>query len=186
MRTLLFTLVAIFTLTGCADKDHEAELYFMGDSLIELWDIEDDFPTRITHNWGLAGSGIYYLQSLPKVPAEDIVIVISGTNELRPERNKEEWDEYIDLYLKTISERGGDYIILLPVFPTEKEWQKNIPTMNRLVKERVNGFQNVTYLDIYDLFEKDGSIHQEYTTDGLHLSRQAYDVIASKIYEIIK
>lgn len=169
----------------CAKQDEDVELYFMGDSLVQLWDIENDFPSYVTHNWGHSGSGIYYLMDLPKVPSDAIAIVITGTNELKPERSEKEWNNYVDLYLKTISERGGKYVIMAPVFPTEEFWQEHIPTMNRLVKSRVGQYANLRYLDLYIEFEADNSIRPEYTTDGLHLSRRAYHVIASRIHEII-
>lgn len=178
-------LFFLFLLSSCTDQEKDVELYFMGDSLVQLWDIEDDFPTYVTHNWGRSGSGIYYLMELPKVPKDDIVIVITGTNELNPDRSEQEWNDYVCLYLNTISERGGKYIIMAPVFPTEAKHQEHIPTMNKLVQSHLQKYENIRYLDIYEEFEKDGSIRPEYTTDGLHFSRRAYHTIANKINKII-
>lgn len=185
MKYLLYIIIFFGLFCNCAEQDKDVELYFMGDSLVQLWDIEDDFPGYVTHNWGRAGSGIYYLMDLPKVPKDAIAIVITGTNELRPDRSEQEWKDYINLYLKTISERGGKYVIMAPVFPTEETWQEHIPTMNSIVKNQIEGYANIRYLDLYEEFETDNTIRPEYTTDGLHLSRRAYHVIASRIHEII-
>ena len=45
------------------DKDEDASVTFIGDSLIEKWDVRFYFPTMIVRNDGVGGSGIDYIHS---------------------------------------------------------------------------------------------------------------------------
>ena len=83
-------------------------------------------------------------------------------------------------------------VYLLSVFPVSEESQyaskvkiRNNTTVREL-NQQLAVLPGVTYVDLFDYLTDDmGQLNDNYTTDGLHLSPQGYQVLAEPIIKEI-
>lgn len=83
-------------------------------------------------------------------------------------------------------------VYLLSVFPVSEESQyaskvkiRNNTTVREL-NQQLAVLPGVTYIDLFDYLTDDmGQLNDNYTTDGLHLSPQGYQVLAEPIIKEI-
>lgn len=177
-------LFVIVLFISCTKDTMTNELFFIGDSNVEFWDVQYDFPEFITHNYGKAGAGIELLKEFKNQFYEKIVVVIVGTNDVD---NKISYnvDEYSSDYVKSICNLGAKRIFLISIFPqsntsTFKETNAHILELNRAIRQLIIE-SNVEYIDMTCNFLLDDGFNPEFTFDGRHLNRQGYEIVASKI-----
>lgn len=79
-----------FPVCSCSDDEPTPEpepepkgsMVFIGDSLIDNWTLENNFPGRGYINLGLSGANIHYIQKWQGRFQNDTVVVMIGTNDL--------------------------------------------------------------------------------------------------------
>lgn len=98
-KMIFMALGAIFALTTFSCSEDEETYRFIGDSIIHRWDLQNSFPTLITENCGLSGSGLEHLQSYSGKCQGTKVIVMSGTNDCGDFRNAQQAAEYAKEYV---------------------------------------------------------------------------------------
>lgn len=173
-------------MSSCSSDDNvNRELYFIGDSHVELWDLSYSFPTYIVHNDGISGSGIPYIEESAGRYAGKEVVVITGTNDMQHFAEEFE-DEYVVRYVKAIEALGATRLYLFSILPRSAELygpnvnNVKIQRMNAKIKQAIQG-KPIVYIDVCDMLIKDGVINPIYTSDGLHLSHEGYEVISEQL-----
>ena len=182
---VLLSVLLCVSLTAC-HTDDDKELYFIGDSLVARWDVSYWFPSMITHNDGRSGCGIKYIEEHAGAYAGKDVVVIVGTNDLGLVATGDE-EAYVTRYVQAIEALQGRRTFLFSIFPKSRQWcsnpeqgNENIRRLNTAIKAAVRG-KDITYVDVFDLLEKDGFINMQYSYDGLHLSQEGYELITKQL-----
>ena len=155
-------------------------IVFLGDSITEFVDFDKVLPAYHIINHGIAGDttpGVLRRlgQSTALKPRKLFLLI--GTNDIGDGVSVEAVASNIKRIVSRIKDKTpGTRIYLQAVFPT-----RNMPNrLNALIQELNAHIQEVarefgcTYIDLYPLLlDESGSLGQEYTVDGLHLSDKA-------------
>lgn len=184
-----FLLVVMMALWSSCSSDDDRELSFTGDSLVARWDLTYWFPTSITHNDGVSGSGIATIrESAGRYLGKDVVVIV-GTNDMNA-LSQEDEAEYVNNYVQAIEGLSARRTYLFSIFPKSKEWcngpegNEKIKRINHEIKMALQD-KPIVYLDVYDLLELDGYINMQYSYDGLHLSYEGYELITKQLNKVL-
>lgn len=182
----LFSFCLAFAV-ACSFDYEEQGLAFIGDSLVARWDLQEYFPSYKTENYGVSGSGIAHIEDYRGYFAGKDVAVIIGTNDLK--RIKSNEDEYAARYVNAILQLGAENVFLYSIFPRSFKSDSDsinnkIARINNLIKKRIDS-ANVHYIDVFNDLLKGDSIDMQYSYDGLHLSTYGYELISSRLKELL-
>ena len=176
-------------LCACGESD-KPPLVFIGDSQIARWDVESYFPMAETHNHGLSGSGVQWLEENANVAANEPIVILSGTNDLA-HMQEDELDAYIDRYLNAVCSLGEGRLIIISVLPRSTELDPSgkinplVLEFNAKIKERVQEIERISYCDVFDDFATDGRLNMNFSFDGLHPNQYGYEILAKKVKELL-
>lgn len=168
--------------------DYEVDVAFLGDSLTDGYDLAKYYPQYRTANRGIGGDTTYGLENRLQVSAYDlkpktIVLLIGGNNMDTMLENYESILTGIsqklpqtDVALVSLTAMGGD-------------WAHK----NQLAKENNEKLlmlaqkYEYTYVDVFSklLDKTTGQIAAEYTTDGVHLTAEGYEVFTKTLEPVI-
>lgn len=186
MKKLLFSYLLMMLMIACDGPD-PAELYFVGDSHVARWDVKQWFAAYVTHNDGISGSGIDYIEGIAGKYSNHDVVVVIGTNDLWSVAMGDE-DRYAERYVNAIQALSARHVYLFSIFPRGQQSitgdqlsNQRIATINAKVRERALAVANVTYVDVFDDLLHGEYISGQYTYDGLHLSDEGYEIITNKL-----
>lgn len=124
---------------------------FVGDSMIERWDLSDYFETWHTRNFGKSGAGIDYLEMLQGRFVNRRIVVIIGIND-SIYFSEQELDGYVARYIDAIRGLGADKIYLFSVLPCNFNRNDEIESFNSAVKQRIKPYDDMVYIDAYPEF----------------------------------
>ncbi|MCZ9168628.1 cytidylyltransferase domain-containing protein [Escherichia albertii] len=168
----------------------------IGHSIFDYWDIEY-LNGKIVNNLGIAGinSEQYYtliLESGLIKSIGDIILLMTGTNDLLDEN----WTPNYTLYWinKTIqfilNNNHNAHIYFLATPPIRDRIDRSnsaITRLNKSLEENIKYNSCVTWVpfsdDFYDEF---GYLKIEFTNDGVHFNKNAYQYLEKYIQGIIK
>lgn len=186
LRICLITLLAA-AVPAC-DTDDE-ELYFIGDSMIARWDLDQTLTSFVTRNLGVSGAGIKYVESLRGTQAGHDVVMMIGTNDLGAYTGQEWADNYARRYVDAIKGLDAAHVYLYSILPREfgdvAKYNMAIPETNARIKALVASDKTITYIDVYDVFLSGGHIDYELYSDGLHLSPEGYEILANALRRVL-
>tara|TARA_Y100000588_G_C14141282_1_gene876187 strand:+ start:495 stop:1160 length:666 start_codon:yes stop_codon:yes gene_type:complete len=180
----------------------DGRVVFMGDSITEEWGrlYPEFFQSESYINRGIGG------QTTPQMLVRfrkdvidlnpDIVVILAGTNDIAGNTGPSNVDMITNniFSMAEISMKNNIRIIISSILPVYiYPWAdhiKNVPETISKINQRLKRFcleNNSTYLDYYSSMvdEKLGLKH-EYTTDGVHLNKEGYELMSSLVYEILK
>ena len=184
----LFAIVFFISIViGCSFDNEEQSLAFIGDSLVARWDLQEYFPSYKTVNYGVSGSGISHIEDYRGYFAGQDVVVIIGTNDLK--RVKSDETEYATRYVDAVLQLGAGNIYLYSIFPRSFKSDSDsinskVARINGLIKKQIDS-TGVHYIDVFDDLSKGDSIDMQYSYDGLHLSTYGYELISSRLKELL-
>lgn len=154
----------------------------VGDSL-SLWLPQDRLPRdRFWLNQGISGDtteGILQRLNYFAAARPDTIHVLAGVNDLKKGASNAEVVTNLSLIMSRLQQQHPQAEIVvhsilptrLPSLPSDRIRQIN--TQVAAVAQR----QGSTFLDLQPMFaDAQGNLRRELTTDGIHLSRQGYDV----------
>ncbi|UCD35790.1 MAG: hypothetical protein JSU90_02865 [Nitrospiraceae bacterium] len=168
-------------------------ILFLGDSLIEYHDWQEELPEHRVANLGVAGESVQgLLCRVVKIkdafPAADMLFLMSGINNVA--MGDLEFIPFYDMILEKLEifyPLAGIFVhSLLPAavefIPADAVRHINT-SLRRLAEKR-----GVRYVDIHRRFvDSTGSVIREYLSlDGVHLSRAGYEIWAALIGSIVK
>lgn len=183
----LVMAVCLVGLVGC-ESDNDRMLYFAGDSIAYNWPVEECFPSIITDNRAMRGSGIARIEEqLVEFAGKEVVIIV-GTNDLWLAR--EDMEAYVERYVTAIGNLKASKVYLFPILPRSSEsdpveQHDFIFALNQLIRCRADILPEVVYVDVYDEFLYERGLNPAYTVDGLHLSRDGYRILTDKLFGLL-
>ena len=183
----------------CVRKiDYDADIVFFGDSITAQSDFQEYFKDVKICNMGYAGDTLFGMKkrvSMISAVNPEKIFVMGGINCLQNNNVKVIIKSYSDL-LDLIREVAPDAEIYvqstLPIsLSQENKWflgtgctNKTICDFNKEL-ELLAFEKDITYIDLYPLYQVDGYLNPDYTTDGLHI-RGHYAPWAAAISQYIK
>ena len=96
-----------------------------------------------SHDHGLSGSGVQWLEENANIAAGEPIVVLSATNDLA-HMHENELEAYIDRYLKAVCNLGEGRLIIISVLPRSTELDPSgktnalVSEFNAKIKERVH------------------------------------------------
>ncbi len=186
-------LVAGLWLAGCSDEP-DREMFFLGDSIMEFWDVGRDFPTLRCHNCGKAGAGIEYLAGMDATVAGREVVLIIGTNDIWQCADDNAAVDYTTRYIQAVDNLQASRVYLFSVLPRGfeadgAEMSEQIARFNAMLRCRLNEFEcEVVYIDLHARFCLDGTLllNPQYSPDGLHINKYGYEIYADELWKRLK
>ena len=168
---------------------------FLGDSITYYYDLEKHFPDMPVVNSGISSNTTEDILEDMKNRVYDYnpskVFILIGTNDLRDKKTVDEVVTNIKEIIKEIKKnRKNAEIYLESIYPVNEkvnekgvEGRKNedIKEINNQLKKYAKE-ENITFINIYDkLVDDEGLLNEEYTTDGLHINENGYEVITKEL-----
>lgn len=190
-----------------AAKKGGPKVYFIGDSITELWsqDGKEVWKTEIepldAMNTGVSGDKtqnmLYRLENKEfDGISPRVVVVLAGINNIifDPSVTPEDLVRGIEQVVKVVRTKSPkSEVLLLSILPAGKPdnpLRERIKTANKLLKKHADGKQ-VHFLDIHDAFlQPDGNFIEETSNDQVHLTEKGYAIWAKamkpKLNELLK
>lgn len=181
------------------EKVNENSIVVLGDSIINYWKTNQFYKNEII-NRGIAGDTtegvLKRLDQIIKIKPK-IVILNVGTNDLVRLKDHECLDCIVRriLKIKYLLEENilgvKVYVVsLLPVLhnsdKTIKEYLRNRSNEDiDQINEELSLFTNLIDVNSY-LKDLDGNLKYEYTTDGIHLTKEGYKIYSKIIQKHIQ
>ena len=184
-------------------KNNEAEFFlesvsphylFLGDSITEQYDLKKHFKNYSVVNSGKGGNLtddiLNSLQDRVYKYNPSTVFLMIGTNDV----NQNKSAKYIYNNIEKIVEEiqfnlPMTRVMVLSILPSDEAWALNDDNdkrikINNMLREKYRD-NRVQYIDLYSLLKETDSnkINRDYTTDGLHLNDEGYELISKKIKE---
>ena len=179
---------------GENEKLNKGQIVFAGDSITEFFALKKylgrDFPLV---NRGIAGTDSVWLLEHLKEQVLDLepskLAIMIGINDIgRAYPIQDIVNRISDIVMAVRQESLFTEIYLLSVLPVSErpEHSSKVKIRNNATVRELNQqlavLPGVTCVDLYDyLTDAQGQLNDTYTTDGLHLSPQGYQVLAEPI-----
>ncbi|MBQ4254795.1 MAG: hypothetical protein II721_02205 [Bacilli bacterium] len=167
--------------------DRKIDLLFLGDSLIRRGDWEGSFPNESVYNAGIDGdttTGLLSRIERLSFLKPTYVFILIGMNNLNTAIN--DYEAIIDKVRKIFSKSSIYYLSVTPTCLNEYYLNDDIDKCNDFLVHLCLR-KEVNYINIHDaLLEFGGGLKRELTTDGVHLSYKAYEIISAVIKEQLK
>ncbi len=177
----------------------DENIVFLGDSLINRYDLKKYFPNYHVVNSGVGGNVTDHIlddmenRVYQYNPSK--VFLLVGTNDLQWKRSPDEILDNIKKIVNGIHEnREKAEIYIESLYPVNREIKNNgaedrnnedIKEVNKKLKEYCQK-EKLTYIDMYQQLEdENGNLKEEYTKEGLHLSDKGYDEVTKKIKQYL-
>jgi lysophospholipase L1-like esterase len=173
----------------------ENRVVFFGDSITDLWKLEEYFPGKPYINRGISGQTtpqmlVRFRQDVIDLDPK-VVVVLAGTNDIAgntgPMRNQD-----IEANYASMAELAGAHhirVVFSSVLPVHNYTDRSkdffaqrsparILEMNSWLKDYCAG-NNVVYLDYFSaLVDDKGLLKKELADDGLHPNDAGYKIMA--------
>ena len=159
---------------------YDADAVFFGDSLVIQINFQEHFPDSRIVNLGCSGDTLRSLLARCDMIAHltpEKIFIEGGVNSLDDLTAEQAAAQYEQL-LQTIREQNPTAQLyvhsVLPISPSQYSWRltnDTIRDLNARLRPLAQQYGAV-YIDLYPLYEKDGVLSSDYTTDGIHLNEQ--------------
>lgn len=179
-------------------KKEEPVYLFLGDSITNQYSLEYYYPNLKTINSGINGNttehiiedmknrvfqhnptDVFILIGINQIENDSVEKIVDDIIKITEEISKH--DQEINIYIQSIYPVNSQIENSLSVHKDNKK----IIEINNKLKE-FSEKNNIKYIDIYEsLIDEDGNLNPIYTQDGLHLNKQAYEIITDKVMEVI-
>lgn len=180
----------------------DENIVFFGDSITEVYKVDEFFPKRNVINSGISGDRTEnLLERMDDVyrynPSK--VFLLIGINDLNREKSIDEITKNIQKIINNIkANRKYTKIYIESVYPInrnvfeEKDYSFNEKINNDIIKELNNKIKilckenKIQYIDVYNsLLDNDGNLKDIYTNEGLHLSDLGYFKVTTSLNKYI-
>lgn len=163
---------------------------FVGSSSIRAWNLAESFPGRKTINRGFGGSEIadstHFADRLIVPHEPRTVILYAGDNDLARGRSAEQVAADFRAFAATVHERlPKAKVVFIGIKPSIARWKlwDQAQRANALIREECGRQEWLEFVDVAPaMLGEDGRPRPElFVNDGLHLSRQGYEVWAKLV-----
>lgn len=168
------------------------DILFIGDSLTDYFEWNEIFSDFNVKNRGIAGDDVQGVLNrinplLASKPAK--IFLMIGINDLNRKNNVQKTiSEYNKLLnrIKSLSPTTNVYVeSILPRRSSDSTFNTNVISVNKFLYtfSEANKYK---YVNLFDSFtDKSGNLDQKYTTDGLHLNAEGYNIWKNKIQDYV-
>ncbi len=180
---------ALIAWENCLDKlDYDADVVFLGDSIIRGSDFAPCFPEQKVVNMGLAGdtlAGMTNRISLVQTVSPEKIFVMGGINSLTEKQFAQNVEQYTQL-VTGLQETMPDAEIyiqsVLPVLGKHETVCSNetIIAFNEQLQLLAQQ-KGCVYIDLFSVYQKDGKMNPVFSEDGIHLKPESYSLWAEAI-----
>lgn len=182
------------------ESAHQGAVVLLGDSLINRFESKFLKINKEIINCGIDGATsqtlFLVLNSIINMKPDQILFMV-GTNDLDDEHEFDCLDITFALFNMITSIHQQLPLVKIGIvtpLPIDESRQKTRARNNRTLKmlgdEMKALREDLNYVNVIDLFSEfqdaQGSMNEVYTTDGLHLSEEGYQLLAEKLTEFIK
>lgn len=192
--------VAEFRVLNRYTKPHG--IVFVGDSITQSYPVHEFYPGLPVYNRGIGGdTTIGLMNRLDESIFDlhpDVVVLLIGTNDLALlDTTPKDIVNRIESLIDTIHRKCTDTKIMVQsIYPVHqgphpqisslsvgRRNNHDIQTCNQLLSQ----IPGITYVDMYSrLVDEHGQIQLAYTTEGLHISSEGYQVITNYLMPHLK
>lgn len=172
---------------------------FFGDSITEYYDINKYYENDDYINKGISGETSADLLKRMKKSVYDYnpkrVVLLIGINDLNRDKKVDDVRDNIEeIITKILNYNSSIEVDVISVLPVNRDFKgkEDLPS-NETVKELNTKLEKlclelkVNYIDAFPtMIDKEGSLKEEYTKDGIHLSDKGYQHLTSLINKTIK
>jgi lysophospholipase L1-like esterase len=188
--------IAAFEAQDAKSPPPKNAILFVGSSSIRLWNLKESFPDRQTINRGFGGSeladSVRYAKRIILPHQPQIVVLYAGDNDLAngksPKQVLADYKEFVAVVHRALPKTK---IVYIAVKPSIQRWAliDKIREANRLIQDHVAARKSETlaFLDIEKpMLGADGKPRPGLLqADGLHLSKQGYELWARLLRTMI-
>ena len=183
----------------------EGQIVFVGDSLTDGYKLDKHYADLdlAVYNRGIGGDTTFGVLGRMNVSIYDIkpskVVLLIGANDVN---GGVEPDIIIENLLKIVSEIKENlpeteihFVSMIPQnndikmygdFSAEVHVEKIIK-INTKIEEELKNTENVTYIDLFSLLKDENNLlMKEYSTDGLHLTEEGYEIWTNTLKDYLK
>lgn len=181
---------AVESWSNCINQlELDVDVAFFGDSITYGGDWAQYFPEISVINLGYAGDNLIGMQSRVKqlVSANpEKVFIMAGINGLKHYGIDNTVKYYNQLINEISAELPDTKIYIQSLLPIAVEKEDSYGSNEMIVEcndslEKLAAEQGMVYIDLWALYQLDGTINSEYTSDGIHLREDAYTLWVSEI-----
>ena len=169
---------------NCLQQLHiNVDIAFLGDSITRRGPFADLFPDIEVCNLGLGSDtllGMTERVSMVQSVSPDKVFILGGINSLRNNTLDQSIAEYGSL-LSAISNRCSADVYVISTLPISANKSESLNCSSQTIvafNEAICNYADqygYSFVDLYSIFvSSDGFIRPELTTDGVHLTDEAY------------
>ncbi len=167
----------------------DVDVAFIGDSLIEEYELTRFYPQYVTANRGINGDTTLMLKDRLKVSLYDlqpkVCVMLIGINDY-----EDMFDNYEQILKDYKTNLPATKIVLMSLLPTSGDMAEANPTIisnNKNIKELASKY-GYTYIDVHTplLDTNTKELNENYTYDGVHLTLKGYQVITDTLTPQIK
>lgn len=163
----------------------KGEILFIGSSSIRLWKTSEDFPEFTIINRGFGGSqtadSVEFANRIAIPYAPRLVVLYAGDNDISSGKSPEQVFEDTKSFFALIHEALPDTrIAYVAIKPSLARWRlvEKMRAANALIRAHTETDARLEFVDIdTPMLGDDGKPREElFIQDGLHLSREGYDL----------
>jgi len=163
----------------------KGEILFIGSSSIRLWKTSEDFPEFTIINRGFGGSqtadSVEFADRIAIPYAPRLVVLYAGDNDISSGKSPEQVLEDTKTFFALLHEALPDTrIVYVAIKPSLARWRlvEKMRAANALIRAHTETDARLEFVDIdTPMLGDDGKPREElFIQDGLHLSREGYDL----------
>ena len=167
-----------------AEHGRQAEIVMLGDSMTDVADWSDLFPSVEIADQGISGDttiGVLNRLNLVIDATPSKVFIMIGVNDFMKGKNSDEIFIYYRIIINRLVQNNiHTYIQSTLLVGEDKDKEKNvndkIVDLNNELKILAEENELVTYINLYSQLAKDGYLNTEYSQEGKMLNGKGYGV----------
>ena len=172
-----------------AYADYEMDVAFLGDSLTDGYPLDEFYPQFQVTNRGIGGDTTFTLQARLQTSVIDlkpkVIVLLIGGNNLDTM-----FDNYEDILRTFQQQLPQTKVVLLSLTSMSGDWaRKNeLAALNNVKIQLLAQKYGYEFVDLFTpLFDlQTGMLHDAYTSDGAHLTREGYAVVTAAVTPVLE
>ncbi len=186
-----------------AEPDNSQRVVFFGDSIIEFWNLEDNFAGKPYVNRGIAGQSTSQMLVRFRQDVIDLhpkaALILATSNDLAGNAGKMLDDDIRSNYMamSDMARQNGIRLVFVSMLPVHNYTPESQQFYASRPKERTDALnawlrqfstaRGHTYVDLTPvLLDESGMLLLEYANDGLHPEAPAYALMARHLQPVIE
>lgn len=174
--------------------DCDADVVFFGDSLTHNGNFQAYFEDKKICNMGIGGDSLNgMIDRIPDIVqyTPEKVFVLGGINGLRDNKVEDSivvYSELIDRLLVSLPEAEIYIQSVLPISESKESKICHNSTIREFncELEKLALEKELSFINLYPLYELDGELNPKFTDDGLHIYAESYARWVDAIAEYVK